>query len=211
MVIAEDTTLGRRELKKLETRRAIRAAALELVLEGGLEGPTVELIAHRAGVSQRTFFNYFASKEDALVTEAAEGAAQVRDLLLDRPVDETPMRALHQAIMHSEYFGTDSDDRDKLLSRQRLAQENPSLMAHQLGKIAIAERTFATALAERTDTDVEQDLFPELLAAIAMSIIRVALRHWVAEGDKPLHEFIDTAFKQYEGMDLFNNNAQHTV
>jgi len=51
-------------------------------------------------------------------------------------------------------------------------------------------------------------LVPELLAATAVSIIRVAMRHWVAEGDRPLHELIDMAFEQFEGMNLFND---HTV
>lgn len=204
----DNASLGRREQKKLETRRAIRNAGLDLALENGLESLTVELIAHTAGVSPRTFFNYFASKEDALVTEAAEGANQVRTLLLERPADESPMRALHYAIINSNYYGSVPPDRDRLLARQRLTQEYPSLMAHQLGKISIAERTIAVAVAERMDTDIDQDLVPELLAATAVSIIRVAMRHWVAEGDRPLHELIDMAFEQFEGMDLFND---HTV
>ncbi|WP_051129672.1 TetR/AcrR family transcriptional regulator [Yaniella halotolerans] len=207
MVFQEDAFLGRREQKKLETRRAIRDAALDLALEDGLESLTVELIAHNAGVSPRTFFNYFASKEDALVTEAAEGATQVRALLLERPAEESPMRALHHAIITSDYYGSIPPDRDRLLARQRLTQDHPSLMAHQLGKIANAERTFAVALAERMDTDIDQDLVPELLAATAVSIIRVAMRHWVAEGDRPLYELIDMAFKRFEDMDLFSDGA----
>src|SRR5699024_1808460 len=67
MLFEDNASLGRREQKKLETRRAIRNAGLDLALENGLESLTVELIAHTAGVSPRTFFNYFASKEDALV------------------------------------------------------------------------------------------------------------------------------------------------
>src|SRR5699024_3194206 len=122
----------------------------------GLETLTVEAIAHTAGVSPRTFFNYFASKEDALVTDAAEGAVQVQKLLLERPQDEPPMRAMHNAILSSEYFGAIPMNRDRVLARQRLTQENPSLLAHQLGKIAIAERTFADALAERMGTDVDR-------------------------------------------------------
>lgn len=211
MEFEDDASLGRRELKKLETRRTIRDAALDLALERGLENITVEAIAHSAGVSPRTFFNYFASKEDALVTEAAEGAKQVRTLLLERPAKESPMRALHHAIMNSKYFGTVPPDRNRLLARQRLTQENPSLMTHQLGEIAIVERTFAEALAERMNTELDQDLFPELLAAMAVSLIRVAMRHWVAEGDKPLYELIDTAFQHCESMDLFNDHVVSTA
>lgn len=207
MAFGEDSSLGRREQKKRETRRAIRDAALDLALQNGVETLTVEAIAHAAGVSPRTFFNYFASKEDALVTEAAESATQVRDLLLERPEDESPMRALHKAILDSEYFGTIPANRDRVLARQRLTQNNPALMARQLGKIAIVERTFAEALAQRMDTDISDDLFPELLAAMAVSIIRVAMRRWVVEGDRPLYELIDIAFMQCEGLDLFNDGT----
>lgn len=207
MAFAQDSSLGRREQKKLETRRAIRDAALDLALQDRVEALTVEAIAQQAGVSPRTFFNYFASKEDALVTEADEGATQVHQLVLERPMAEPPMQALHQAIMNSTYFGTIPPNRDRVLARQRLTQDNPSLMAHQLGKIAVAEQTMAEALAVRMKVDLETDYSPELLAAMAVSIIRVAMRRWVAQGDRPLYELIDAAFKQCEELDLFNDHS----
>lgn len=208
MTRGEEAILGRRELKKRETRRAIRDAALDLTLRDGLENLTVEAIAQTARVSPRTFFNYFASKEDALVTQAAQGADQVSLLLLDRPAHEPPMQAFRNAIMASEYFGADPVDRDRVLARQRLTQEHPSLMAHHLGKIAIVERTFALALAERMGTDPESNIYPELLAAIAVSTIRVAVRRWVVQGTQPLYELLDVAFEWLEHMDL---DADHPV
>lgn len=198
----DEAILGRREQKKRETRRAIRDAALDLALRDGLENLTVEAIAHSAGVSPRTFFNYFASKEDALVTQAAEGATEVSQLLLDRPGHEPPMQALRNALIASEYFGVDPVDRDRVLARQRLTQENPSLMAHHLGKIAIVERTFAQAIAERMGVNPEDDIYPELLAAIAMSAIRVAVRRWVIKNTQPLYELLNAAFERLEHMEL---------
>lgn len=199
----EDTAvLGRREQKKRDTRRAIRNAALDLAVEHGLENLTVEAIAQTAGVSPRTFFNYFASKEEALVTQAAESSEQVRRLLLARPVDESPMHAFHNALLASDYFGTDPVDRDRLLTRQRLTQEHPSLMAHHLGKVAMVERGFADALAERMDVDPTKDMYPELLAAIAVSAIRVAVRRWVMQGNASLYELLDETFQRLEQIDL---------
>ena len=202
MVDQKEASLGRREQKKRDTRQAIRNAALDLAMENGLENLTVEAIAQNAGVSPRTFFNYFASKEDALVTQAAESSEQVRQLLLVRPAHESPMRAFHNALLESDYFGTDPVDRDRLLARQRLTQQHPSLMAHHLGKVAMVERSFADALAERMDVNVDDDMYPELLAAIAMSAIRVAVRRWVVQGSDSLYELLDEAFHRLERMDL---------
>ena len=202
MVNQKEASLGRREQKKRDTRQTIRNAALDLAIENGLENLTVEAIAQTAGVSPRTFFNYFPSKEDALVTQAAESSEQVRRLLLARPAHESPMTALHHALLESDYFGTDPVDRDRLLARQRLTQQHPSLMAHHLGKVAMLERSFADALAERMDVTIDKDMHPELLAAIAMSAIRVAVRRWVVQGSDSLYELLDEAFHRLERMDL---------
>jgi len=210
MAFTEDTTLGRREKKKLETRRAIRNAALELGTELGLERLTVEAIANTAGVSPRTFFNYFSSKEDALVADATEAANQVCALLLERPAEETPMRALHNAVMDSPYFGSIQPDRERALARQRLTQHNPSLMKHQLGKIAQLEHRFADTLAQRMGVELDEDIFPELLAAMAVSMIRVAIRRWVANEEQPLYELIDAAFQQCQRLDAYNDHVLPT-
>ncbi|HEY4536183.1 MAG TPA: TetR family transcriptional regulator [Enteractinococcus sp.] len=202
MVNQNEASLGRREQKKRDTRQTIRNAALDLAIENGLENLTVEAIAQTAGVSPRTFFNYFPSKEDALVTQAAESSEQVRQLLLARPAHESPMTAFHNALLESDYFGTDPVDRDRLLARQRLTQQHPSLMAHHLGKVAMVERSFADALAERMDVNIDDDMYPELLAAIAMSAIRVAVRRWVVQGSDSLYELLDEAFYRLERMDL---------
>src|ERR1700733_13117311 len=58
---------GLRERKRAETRDKLEAAAVTLVLKNGLEHPTLDAICEAANVSGRTFFNYFDSKEDAIL------------------------------------------------------------------------------------------------------------------------------------------------
>lgn len=201
MAQEDEKALGRRELKKRETRRTIRDAALDLALAHGIDNLTVEAIARAAGVSPRTFFNYFASKEDALVTQAAEGTSLLSAFLLERPAEEPPLRALHNAIIESGYFDTDPTDRDRVIARHRLTHDHPSLLAHHLGKIAVVERTFAEALAQRLAVEIDDDIYPEVLAAVAMSMIRVAVRRWVIKGDRPLDELLAAAFHRLEQLD----------
>src|SRR5580693_2832809 len=86
--------LGRRDRKKHATRQALRKAALELVAERGFAHVTVEDIAQAADVATRTFFNYFPSKESAVIGADPDRAAQMRVNLIARPSDESPIAAL---------------------------------------------------------------------------------------------------------------------
>src|SRR5699024_12216245 len=83
-----DQNLGLREVKKRQYRIAMHRAALELVLEHGLGGVTVEAIAQRAGVSTRTFFNHWSTKESAIIgvlsAQEAEIAARLRHQIQER-------------------------------------------------------------------------------------------------------------------------------
>src|SRR5699024_11671730 len=133
-------------------------------------------IAHAAGISPRTFFNYFSSKEDALVADATEAASQICALLLERPAEEAPMRALHNAVMDSPYLGSIQPNRERTLARQRLAQHDTSLMKHQLGKIAQLEHKCADALATRMVGDVDEDIRLNLITAMAVSMQPIAIR-----------------------------------
>lgn len=197
------TSLGRREQKKLKTRRALKDAALDLALEQGVESLTIEAISEAADVAPRTFFNYFACKEDALVTEAAEAAADLHQMLIERPSAESPLHALRVVITQSDFFSAVHVNRDRILARHRLVQEHPPLMTRQLAQYAQVERTFADALAVRLGSHVDQDPRPELLAALTVSVLRVAMRRWTADGREPLHQQIDAAFDLFERGDLF--------
>jgi AcrR family transcriptional regulator len=77
-----------RSRKRDETRRALAQAAYSLVREHGFEGVTADAVADRAGVSRRTFFNYFPSVETVLTASVAEFFASVGARLESRPVEE---------------------------------------------------------------------------------------------------------------------------
>ncbi|MFI6923855.1 TetR/AcrR family transcriptional regulator [Nonomuraea spiralis] len=84
----------RRERRRAEKRQAIRMAAVRLALDHGLDAVTVEAVSAAADISPRTFFNYFASKEDALVMEPVWRPDDIVDLLGGRPADEPAFRSL---------------------------------------------------------------------------------------------------------------------
>ena len=95
---------GMRERKKLATREALSAAALRLALEHGPQNVRVDDIAEAAGVSPRTYNNYFSSREQAIVVGlAAERGARVAAALRARPAGRTTRargrRCAHRAVL----------------------------------------------------------------------------------------------------------------
>lgn len=188
-------TPGRRERKKAETRRAIQHATLELACELGVEALTVAQISEAADIAPRTFFNYFASKEDALVGDGSLTAAELRERLAERPVAEEPLVALRAVLGEITLVAMLESDREQMLARQRLIQEHESLMARQLAQLATLERALAEGLAQRLGLDPDEDLRPQVLAALSLGVLRVAIRRWTAVDSRFLGELIAEGFE----------------
>ncbi len=195
-------SLGRRERKKLETRRAIRHAALTLALEEGVDKLTVEAITEAADVSPRTFFNYFAYKEDALVTETAKIPTELRPLLAERPLDESPLHSLRVLFTDNDPLSLTGANRERSLARQKLVQDHPALMTRQLAQNSLMVTRMTELLAERFGVDPDEDMRPALLASITGAVIHVAVRRWSAGAPQNLAELIDVAFEHLECGDL---------
>src|SRR5947209_19224736 len=127
----EGVALGRRERKKRDTRKALSSAAVRLAAERGPEQVTIEDIAEAADVSIRTFFNYFSSKEEAIVGADADGQTILADRLLARPAKEKPLTALRRVFVET-FRNQDSSWADERVARQQLVREHPSLLPRYL-------------------------------------------------------------------------------
>ena len=124
-----------RERKKADTRTRLSVAAVELLVAEGAEGATVSAIAERAGVSARTFHNYFAHREDAFVHFLHEQIAEWVQMVEHSPADVSPIAALHRTIR--ELYSRSTEDID--------AAENLLLAGEQIGLLLSAEaRTSVT-------------------------------------------------------------------
>jgi AcrR family transcriptional regulator len=165
---------GMRERKKLATREALSAAALRLALEHGPQNVRVDDIAEAAGVSPRTYNNYFSSREQAIVVGlAAERGAPAAAALRARPVDEPLDQAVVGALIE-QYSDEGEPDRDTLA----LITSAPALQAEFLDTIAAIERPLAEAIAART-ADGQGGLGSEVLAAAVSGAARVAAERWL--------------------------------
>ena len=143
-----EAALGRRERKKRETRRALASAALRLASErGGPDQVTIEEIAEAADVSIRTFFNYFSSKEEAIIGWDPDGRAEVAAKLLGRPAEEPPLVAMRN-VVHDLIHGA-PEWADERALRHRLVREHPSLLPRHLAAHYELERSLLHAMAQR--------------------------------------------------------------
>jgi AcrR family transcriptional regulator len=162
------------------TREALRDAALRLALEHGYEALTVEAITDEADVSLRTFFNYFASKDEALLGPDPARAAALADALLARPAAEEPVAALRAVF---EQLAESFAARESLWrARMELVRANPQLWPRLHAGFSDFERAIAQAMAARTGTDADADLYPAVAAAAAVGAMRVAVAQWRAGG-----------------------------
>ena len=166
---------GMRERKKRATRQALSAAALRLAREHGPQNVRVDDIAEAAGVSPRTYNNYFSSREQAImVALAAERGARVAAALRKRPTDEPLEHAVVGALIE-QYSDDGEPDRDTLA----LITSAPALQAEFLDTIAAIEHPLAEAIAARTRTDRHGELGPEAAAAAVSGAARVAAERWL--------------------------------
>jgi AcrR family transcriptional regulator len=172
--------LGLRERKKLATRQALSHAALQLALERGWGNVVREDIAAAAGVSVRTFNNYFSSKEEAIVSLAVARAGRIAAELRARPAAE-PLAAAITGAFDGQYAGAGQAG-GEWASRIRLIVSAPELRAEYLKALAVIERSLAEAVAERLGTDPERDLYPHVLAAAVYGAERVAITRWLESG-----------------------------
>jgi AcrR family transcriptional regulator len=190
---------GLREYKKQRTRESLTMATLRLSLERGIENVRVEDIAAEAGVSPRTFNNYFSSKYEALAARHIDRVRQAVAALRARPPDEPLWEAIHQASM-SPWLAAGSTgrspDADVLAATRALVNEE-GMRGEVLKAVLRADVEFVAAVAERTGTDPERDLYPRLVAVTVTSAIQTAVETWLrADPPVPLAPLIDEALRQ---------------
>ncbi|MGW3456065.1 TetR/AcrR family transcriptional regulator [Streptomyces albidoflavus] len=175
-----DAPLGLRERKKAATRQAVHEAAMRLTREHGLDHVTVEAIADAAGISRRTFSNYFAGKEDALLYGKEQYIQRLLDAVRDRPAEETNWQALRAAtqVLRDPRL---APPRREWAQQTRLAMSHPSLLGRQLSTLATLESDLAATLTARSPTDPVR---ARVMAAAFLVALRIAMQLWIEENEQ---------------------------
>ncbi|QJU53182.1 helix-turn-helix domain-containing protein [Herbiconiux sp. KACC 21604] len=192
------TEPGLRERKKRETARAIEVAAVELAAELGLAETTVEAISARADVTSRTFFNYYAGKEDAVLGNSRAVPPPSLSDLQWRP--GISIVAIVIDAVRDQIALVDVGDPELQRKRRELVHDNPQLLAKDFQSIGAIEADFveqvARLLAEEGRVPAaEREDRAWAIVIFTGAVLRLAATSWSREGGhlRPLTHHIDAA------------------
>ena len=186
------------ERKRRLVREELTEAALSLIAVEGYEHMTIERISDAAGMSRRTFFRYFQSKEDLIVEFLGDVGRWLVEALAARPTRETHAVAVRRAF--SGFVDSCTEHPGRVLRFTKIILADPSLRGHFLTKQSQWRAALAAELARRAGKDVNADMGPSLGAAAAMAAFDTALNWWAAhDGAEDLGDLFDKAFSQISG------------
>lgn len=191
--------LGLRERKRIATRRAIQFAALELLDERGMQGVTVDGISARADVSPRTFFNYFATKEQAILGDPPVGptGAEAERFVAGGPGDLlSDVRDLIIGVWRDA-----ESDADLTLLRHRIVKSNPELAGQRIATARAIEEELihlVTLRMQRDDPELpeaEAARHARLVTLVTMAAMRSAWQSWTGGPPSALAPVIAQSFE----------------
>lgn len=172
--------LGLREQKKRQTRLAMHRAALELVAEHGLSAVTAQMIAQRAGVSTRTFFNHWPTKESAILGVIGDEGPRAVASLREKLDVMTVRQALH-SVMREGIANIPVDPELRELKKTVMAKE-PSLQLISTGNLQAMQAELVDVLTEALDGEDARDhavIMVQVGFALTRSAFSISMRRGI--------------------------------
>ena len=193
--ISAEAAGGLRERKRQETLRRITDAGVRLFTAHGYEATTLDQIAAEAGISRRTFFHYFKSKDEILLSMQRGLGESIAAGLARQPTDQPPLTALRKAMLEIVAPYTS----EELLKPDRLMRASEAVQSRkQAGYILDEATVFATL---RRLWPAEPELALRLVAMLAIGTSRVSLDAWSRDGGiRPLETYVVETFEMLESL-----------
>jgi len=182
-----------REQTRAVVRSLLAQTALELFAAKGYDDTTVEDVASAAGVSRRTLFNYFRSKEDLALSGLSEQGELIAARFAERPADEDVWASLRDAFRVLEEIEGTKERRLEIVS---LLFGNESLRAGHAEKQARWQDLLAPLIEPRLRKSAHRSLEARAIAAAAITCLQAAHEEWVRLGGKAeIFDLYDTAVR----------------
>ncbi|UZT77585.1 TetR/AcrR family transcriptional regulator [Ectopseudomonas chengduensis] len=183
---------GLRERKRRATRQRIAEVGLQLFLTNGYESTTLDAIAAEAGISRRTFFSYFKSKDDVILSWQEAGWASIHSELLQVSPDIAPLDAVRDVLVsHISRYTT-----EQMAAIDRLMRSSESLLARKQAHYAEQERQLFATLCE-VWRQPERRMTLRVVAMASLGAMRLAIQTWQEQvgQPKPVASYLEEAFE----------------
>ena len=182
-----------REQFKTTTRQELTRVGLQLFLQQGFANTTIDQIVEPLGISKRTFFRYFATKEDLVFEWQTEMAPALIDELNSRSKDEAPFKAVSETLF--ALASRINTNPALAFALMRLLKETPSLAGRDMERRMVWEQALTAALIEREGRKIMPRLKARIIVGMAMTAWTAALDEWYAGGGKAeLRPIMEKAF-----------------
>lgn len=183
---------GLRERKRRETLQRISEVGLELFIAKGYEATTLDEIAAAAGISRRTFFYYFDSKEDILLAYVGGFADELKALVIENASAGAPLDIVRDAVLKLVAPHRES----QMLATARLVRQSERLRARNHGRFQQLEQAVLEGLCELWPKKENRERW-RLVAMISMGALRLASDSWnEQDGKRPLAKYVQEMFKR---------------
>ncbi|HEY7633663.1 MAG TPA: mycofactocin system transcriptional regulator [Thermoleophilaceae bacterium] len=174
------------------SRHEVQRVALELFAKRGFEETTLDEIAAGVGVSRRTLFRYYPSKNDIVWGEFSEHLAGLGELLAAADPDEPLMEVLRRAVVAFNDYG--DEELPVLRNRMNLITSVPALQGHSMLRYRDWCDVVAEFVARRLGCKVDDHL-PQVIANAALGTAMATYRHWITHPRVNLLSEMDDAFR----------------
>jgi AcrR family transcriptional regulator len=183
--------------KQQVVRDALSDAAAELFRTRGFEAVTVEEIARAAGVSRRTFFRYYESKEDVMVERLDRDGERLLIELAARPPDEPPLLAIRNALIPAIEYAL--KEPDLVRETTRLLRETSTLRRAVMEHRNRIEERIAALMMQRLNVG-NQDDTPMLLAFLTRALNDTAFNAWYDHETDDVAELVDNLIQRLRAV-----------
>lgn len=185
---------GLRERKRAETARRIADAGLRLFIANGYDETTLDEIAAEAGISRRTFFHYFKSKDDIMLSMQSGMGDMLAGALRREPPGKRPLEAMRDAMIRACAVYPAED----MIAIDRLMRSSEKVQARKQASYVEHEKTLFAALCEKWPGK-ERETALRLVAMMSIGAIRLSLETLNREeGARPLSAILKEAFSALE-------------
>lgn len=187
--------LGVRAARKQLTSQELILAAFALFGRQGYDETTVEQIADQVGISKRTFFRYFANKEDLVLGNLEHTAALLGSAMGERPPTETPWLSLRRSF--DFFVAATTNEPERVSNNIRVVRTSPALKATQLGKLQLWQAALMPELTRRLALGhPDPDMRAAAMAGAALACLDASLNAWYLQSEeRNLGTMLDTAME----------------